>query len=149
MQLISLKKKVRDIMVRGVITVDFNASVREVLDALVKHSIAGVVVVHHREAVGVISTTDILRTVKERTEEEMDSLEANDIMTPIPITCGPEQTIKEAMNIMIEKKIHRLIILSVPPAPQMPVGILSATDIVNELCKEIRDKFKSRQPSFF
>jgi predicted transcriptional regulator len=137
------KFAVRDVMTRGVVTVNFTAGVKEVLDAMVENDVTAVVVVNNQsETMGVISSVDILKNFTGKTKEEILSLTAEDIMTPHTIDIAPESNLEEAAKVMLEKNIHRLVITQKKPVGSLPipVGILSATDFVKlydiELKKE-------------
>jgi predicted transcriptional regulator len=130
-------------MTRGVVTVNFTAGVKEVLDAMVENDVTAVVVVNNQsETMGVISSVDILKNFTGKTKEEILSLTAEDIMTPHTIDIAPESNLEEAAKVMLEKNIHRLVITQKKPVGSLPipVGILSATDFVKlydiELKKE-------------
>ena len=58
-------------------------------------------------------------------------------MTPQAIEIEPNATLDKAANIMAEKKIHRLVIGHPHEGGRVPVGILSTTDIVNVLAREV------------
>ncbi len=128
-------------MTRGVVTVDFTASVEEVLNAMVENDVTAVVVVNSQsETMGVISSIDILKNLTGKSREEILSLTAEDIMTPHTIDIPPESSLEEAARVMLEKNIHRLVITQEKPLGSLPVpvGILSATDFVKLYDIELR-----------
>lgn len=128
----SKEKKVRDVMKRGVVTVSFDTPVSEVTRILVEEEISGVAVIApDGEVVGVISEIDLVRVF----DQNWDTLTAEDIMTSRVRTADPETTIKEAAVIMRDLNIHRLLILSLNPAYGLPVGILTARDILSAIVK--------------
>ena len=132
------KVKIREAMKSGVITVDLDTPVSDVIKSLSKNHVSGVVVVDEfGETWGVISSIDVISTLKDKTLEEIDSLRAEDIMTPHAIEVDPEESLEEAARLMAEKGIHRLVIGHPHEGRRIPVGILSATDIVNEIEKEL------------
>ncbi len=131
-------KKVREIMTRGVITVGFEAPILDVLGTMVKNDVTGVVVVNtNGEAMGVISSIDIVRTLKNMPTEKIKPLKAEDVMTPFTIQIQPGDTIENAIKLMIEKNVHRLVVLSPQLSGRKPVGILSSIDLVRELYKDL------------
>ncbi|MDI6887010.1 MAG: CBS domain-containing protein [archaeon] len=128
----SKEKKVRDVMKRGVVTVSFDTPVSEVARILVDKNVSGVAVTApDGEAVGVISEIDIIRVFN----QNWDTLTAEDIMSSCVRTADPETTIKDAAVIMRDLNIHRLLILSLSPAYGLPVGILTARDILSAIIK--------------
>lgn len=126
--------KVRDIMTRGVITVPINASVREVCKIMSEAKISAVVVVlPDGEMMGVISETDLITTLG--SIKNIDEATAEDIMKTTNIaTIDPEASAGDALNIMKENLIHRLIVTG-EITKNKPVGIISASDIIRLIAK--------------
>ncbi|HUV80204.1 MAG TPA: CBS domain-containing protein [Candidatus Bathyarchaeia archaeon] len=124
---LSKEKKVRDVMTRGVITVSFDTAVSETAKLLVKEGVSGIAVTApDDEVVGVISEIDIIKFF----DKDWNTLTAEDIMSTFVRTIDPETTIKKAADIMRDLNIHRLLILSLSPAYGVPIGILTASDIL-------------------
>ena len=126
------EKRVRDVMERGVITVPFDTPVSEIARILVEKDVPAVAVTApDDEAVGVVSEVDIMKVF----DKNWDNLTAEDIMSSFVRTIDPETTMKKAADIMGELKIHRLLILSLSPAYGVPVGLLTASDILKAIVK--------------
>ncbi len=124
---LSKEKRVRDVMKRGVITVSFDTPVSEIAKLLVKEEISGVAVTAPDDGVvGVISEIDVIKFF----DQDWDTLTAEDVMSTFVRAIDPETTIKKAAKIMRDLNIHRLLILSVSPAPGIPIAILAASDIL-------------------
>lgn len=124
--------KVRDVMTRGVITVNMDTPIKETAKILVDEDISGLVVVApDDEIMGVISEIDIVKAF----EKDWDELTAEDIMSSSVKTIEPEMTLDDAAKIMKELNIHRLIILHGAPGRthDIPVGILCASDILKAI----------------
>jgi len=129
---ISKEKKVRDVMTRGVITVAYDTPVNEIVKILVRKDISGIVVTApDNEAVGVISEIDVIKFL----DKDWDSLTAEDVMSHFVRAIDPETTLRKAADTMKELNIHRLLVLSLSPAPGVPIGILSASDILRAIVK--------------
>lgn len=129
---ISKEKRVRDVMKRGVITVSCDTSVSEIAKLLVKEGISGVAVTApDEEVVGVISEIDIIKVF----DKDWNNLTAGDIMSTFVRAIDPGTTIKKAADIMSDLNIHRLLILSPSPTYGVPVGILTASDILRACVK--------------
>jgi predicted transcriptional regulator len=123
--------KVGEVMQKKVITVKSNTPVREVVKIMRREGISGVVVVDMvGEILGVISTLDIFKMLG--TGEKANSLVAEDIMTPFAVNITPENTVVEAAVAMMENNIHRLVVVA-SPTRRRPIGIITATDIVNNI----------------
>jgi predicted transcriptional regulator len=134
-----LKKiKVRDAMKAGVITVDVEAPVSQVISELTKNDVSGLVVIDEfGETWGVISSIDIISALSDKSIEDIDKLTAEDVMTPHAIEVDPEKTLEDAARLMADKGIHRLVIGHPHEGRRVPVGIITASDIVNQIQKDI------------
>lgn len=135
------KTKIRDVMKGGVITVEVEAPLKEVVQVLSKNAVSGLVVVDEfGETWGVISDLDVVAALKDKSPEDVETLTAEDVMTPQAIEIEPEKTLDEAARIMAEKRIHRLVIGHPHEGRRVPVGIITSTDIIKEIHKEISKK---------
>ena len=123
---------IRDIMVRGVVTVQGGEAVPRIAEIMTDEDISCIVIVDQSdEAAGIISSFDLMRVFSEKTIADIEKTTAEDIMTAVVVEAYPEMNLKEVSNIMIAKQVHRVIVLS--PVGRKPVGILSATDIVKRM----------------
>ncbi|MEJ2688642.1 MAG: CBS domain-containing protein [Deltaproteobacteria bacterium] len=123
---------VRDIMVRGVVTVQSGETVFKVAEIMADEDISCIVIVGQSdEAAGIISSFDLMKVFSEKTTADIEKTTAEDIMTSVVVEAYPEMNLKEVSNIMIAKRVHRVIVLS--PVGRKPVGLLSATDIVKQM----------------
>ena len=119
-------------MTRGVISVPLDTPVSEVARILVEKDISGVAITApDGEAVGVISEIDIIKVF----DQNWDKLTAEDIMSSFVRTVNPEMSLKKAADLMRDLNIHRLLILSLSPAYGLPVGIVTARDILSAIIK--------------
>jgi CBS domain-containing protein len=130
-----LEKKVKllkDVMTKRVVTIPSTISIREISKIMVREDVSGVAVTSPgRGVVGIISECDVLRRFGKKNWE---LLTAEEIMTPYVEAIRPETTLEEAAYVMQKKHIHRLLVMGRDLSePQMPVGIISASDIVKEL----------------
>ncbi len=128
----SEERVVRDIMTRGVATIQCDEMLPKAAEIMTEDDISCIVVVDQNdEAAGIISSLDMVRAFSEKTTTEIEKMPAEDIMTPFVVEANPEMTLKEIANIMVAKDIHRTVVLS--PVGRKPVGLLSATDIVKNI----------------
>ncbi len=128
-------KLLRDVMTRGVVSVQMDATVKQITTVLSKHGLSGIAVISEDgEAMGVISDMDILKVVG---KENWENMTAESVMTSHMESVRPIITLGNAAKIMREKHIHRLFIFSERGvgASKRPIGILSASDIVREAAK--------------
>ena len=130
-----MKKKVKlltDVMTKRVVTIPSTLSIREISKIMAQEEVSGVAVVGpERGVMGIVSECDVLRHFG---KQNWKLLTGEDIMTPYVEAIRPETTLEEAADVMQKKHIHRLLVMGRDSSePQMPVGIVSASDIVKEI----------------
>ena len=125
--------KIRDEMTKGIATVGIEAPLTDAIDIMAENDISAVVVIYpNGSGAGVISSSDIVKVLSEKSTEEIERTTADDIMSDI-IPIDPEKTLGEALKLMVEEKIHRVVVLSSSQSGGKPIGILSSSDIVKKL----------------
>jgi len=105
-------------MVRDVAYVNIPGNRDEVLKTLQKRRVSGVPVVKKGEVVGMITRSDLLRN---REEDQIAML-----MTRDPIVVGPENSIIDAANLLVDNNIRRLPVVD----GQKLVGMITVADLV-------------------
>jgi CBS domain-containing protein len=130
-------KLVRDVMHRGVITCGADEPVIDVARRLREYAINAIFVLDHSgRAEGVISQTDLARAYVQGGWEHRT---ADEIMTPEVVTISGEIPLNVATQIMIDKHIHRLLIVQGGLTPNRPVGVLSLSDVVREMASSLEE----------
>ena len=124
-------------MHRGVITCGPETPVAEVALTMEAQDISALVVTDASgDALGVISRTDLVNArFIQPYMKHWQGLNAEHLMSKPVISVGPETTIDEAVQLLNEKRIHRLVVVEKNGSRLRPVGILSVTD----LAKHARD----------
>jgi CBS domain-containing protein len=124
-------------MHRGVITCQLETPVAEVAAAMDARDISALVVVSDGgEALGVISRTDLVNArFIQPYMKHWRGLNAEHLMSKPVISVAADTTIDEAVQMLNEKHIHRLVVVEKERGHLRPVGILSVTD----LAKHVRD----------
>jgi CBS domain-containing protein len=140
--------KVRDVMTTVVVTVAPETPLKDVAHLMIDHAVSGIPVVDHAGAVvGVVSEADLL--VKERgvdgihrrplagligdsktTREQRAKVNAglaSQAMTSPAITISGERPLREAADLMIERRVNRLPVVG--PEGEL-LGIVTRADIV-------------------
>ncbi len=125
-------KLLKDVMTKRVVTIPSTISIREISKIMAREEVSGVAVVGpERGVMGIVSECDVLHHFGKRNWE---LLTAEEIMTPYVEAIRPETTLEEAADVMQKKRIHRLLVMGRDLSePQMPAGIISASDIVKEI----------------
>ena len=141
--------RVEEIMTRNVATVRPDATLAEVVEKLLDKPYTALPVVDAEgRLAGIISDTDLLErgdmevsiSLKKATDPELARSLINrlrqsartvaDVMTPDPVTLGPETSLSEAARLMGKKNLKRLPVVN---ADGQLVGMLSRFDILTTL----------------
>ena len=128
-------KLVRDVMHRGVITCWADEPVVDVARRLREYAINAIFVLDQSgRAEGVISQTDLARAYM---EDGWERRTADEIMTPEVVTISGDIPLDVAVQIMLDRHIHRLLIVQGGRTPNRPVGVLSLSDVVREMASTV------------
>lgn len=127
--------KVQDWMHRGVITCAPETAVSEVAAMMDSHDISALVVVaDNGEALGVISRTDLVNArFIQPYMKHWRGLCAHHLMSKPVISVSAETSVEEAVQLLYEKRIHRLVVVESSTGHAQPVGILSVTDLARHV----------------
>lgn len=131
------KTLVRDWMHVGVVTCRPDTPAGEVADTMEAYDISALVVVNDQgEAVGVISRMDLLNaTFVQPYLRHWRGMVARHLMSSPVVSVRAETPVEEAVRLLRERKIHRLIVTEPEGGRERPVGILSVTDLVRHLAE--------------
>ncbi len=158
-------KTAKDIMTKNVIVVEEDMKVYRLIELFNDNKIGGVPVVNKdRDLVGIVTKSDVLGLFLDfdidlklkiglndtlDLEEGESSAEAvpetetevKYIMTPNPITISEDTPIEKLAEIMIDKKIHRIIIIK----DNSIVGIISPIDLLHYLAGRGKNEWESEK----
>ena len=126
---------VRDWMHRGVMTCHPDTPVDEVAETLDAKDISALIVVDGAgDAIGVISRTDLVngRFIQPYLKH-WRGMTAEHLMSKPVISVAPDTEIKTAVEMLHEKRIHRLVVVEATAGHMRPVGILSVTDLAKHV----------------
>ncbi len=124
-------------MTQDVVSVEIPGNRDDVLKILKRTGISGVPVIKDGQIVGIITRKDLLR--------KPDETQLGLLMTPNPVTIGPDESIAEAARLMVDHDIRRLPVVE----DRRLVGLLSVSDLVLAIAQmkcatPIRDAFTSQ-----
>ena len=108
-----------------------DASVYDALKLMAIKEIGSLLVLEGEELVGIISERDYARKVVLKEETTVDT-PVKEIMTQEVISLSPEQTIRECMALMTDKRIRHLPVLE----NDRLVGIISIGDVVKAIISQ-------------
>lgn len=125
------KNLVRDVMHRGVITCWADELAVDVARRLREYAINAIFVLDESgRAEGIISQTDLARAY---VQGDWEQRTADEIMTPEIVTISGDIPLDVATQIMLDRRIHRLLIVQGGLTPNRPVGVLSLSDVVRQM----------------
>jgi CBS domain-containing protein len=126
---------VKDWMHQGVITCHPDTPVDEVAGTLDVKDISALVVVDGAgDAIGVISRTDLVNArFIQPYLKHWRGMTAEHLMSKPVISVAPDTEIKKAVELLHEKRIHRLVVVEMTADNARPVGILSITDLAKHV----------------
>lgn len=125
---------VRNAMHVGVISCDSSTSVRDAMRMMNERRLRALVVLDFDCALtGIVSEMDIVAArLVNTTGKPWDQLTVGEIMTNRVLTVTPETSLKEAAQILVKHRIHRLVVAESEDLCK-PIGILSLGDIMRYL----------------
>jgi sulfide:quinone oxidoreductase len=144
---------VRDVMTKGIITIGKYESIVKVADILSEKNISGLPVVNKDNRVlGIITQADILSLVGVGRDHTFKDLlkymlgeplpgkkmgdTVGDIMSSPAITIKSEANIAEAVQIMDDRKIRRLMVVD---ESNRLIGIISRADILKAVIAKVKE----------
>ena len=116
--------KVEDVMVKEVITIDENSTIKEAAEVMNKFEIGCLISVRKGKAMGIITERDLLRRVIADGKDAADT-KVRDVMTSPLVVAEPEMDLAEAVRLMFQMKIKKLPVVD----DKRLVGLVSLTDI--------------------
>jgi len=116
---------VKDAMVQEVVTVDPDATIRDVRERIVDHNIRGFPVVKDGNLLGIV-TFDDLRKVP---EERQDEIRVEDVAVKDVIVAYPEENMKQVMDRLYQNNVGRLPVVE-RENPKKLLGIVTRTDAI-------------------
>jgi CBS domain-containing protein len=114
-------KLVRDVMEFGVPACEVTASLADVARLLSLEARDILVVMDGKSVEGVVSQSDLARAFL----GDYESMTAKDIMSPEMFSVSPDIPLREAVEMMIAKGFHQLLVMPDIRESVAPVGVLS------------------------
>lgn len=110
---------------REVITIRPDQTVKEAVERLATHRIGALVVESRLKPVGIFSERDLVNRLAKSGARAYD-YEVREVMSAPVITSHPEDTIEQALSLMIQRRIRHLPIL----AGDDLAGLVSIGDLI-------------------
>jgi CBS domain-containing protein len=115
---------VEDVMVKEVITISQDATVKDAAEIMNKFEIGCLIVVREGKAVGILTERDMLKRVVAETKE-VTKTKVKDVMTSPLVVAEPTMDLGGAVRLMFQMKIKKLPVVD----GKRLVGLVSLTDI--------------------
>ena len=125
--------KVEDVMIKEVITIDENATVKEAAEVMNKFEIGCLLAVRKGKAMGILTERDLLKRVVAEAKDTSKT-KVKDIMTSPLVVVEPAMDLEEAVKLMFQMKIKKLPVVD----GKRLVGLVSLTDIARVQPEMIR-----------
>ncbi len=117
--------KLKEVMVKNVITVEAKATVKTAVELMNKHEIGCLIVLERGKPVGIVTERDILkRAIPKPTDPE--KIEVRRIMSKPLLVGKPQMDISKAVKIMFKQKIKKLPVVE----NGRLVGLVTLTDVI-------------------
>ncbi len=115
---------VKDLMTKGVITIDLNTNTMDAAKLMKEKRIASLVVTKGKTPLGIVTERDFVRPIcTENLQSKSTRLE--DITSSPLITVDPNASIEDVATIMTKNEIRRIVVTK----NNTVMGILTATDL--------------------
>jgi CBS domain-containing protein len=116
--------KAEDVMIRGVVTIDENASVKEAADNMNQFEIGSIIATRKGKAIGIITERDLLKRIVSEGKSAKKT-KVKEIMSSPLVAISSNTDLEEAARLMFEKRIKKLPVVD----QNRLVGLVSLTDI--------------------
>jgi CBS domain-containing protein len=133
--------KAEDVMVREVVTLDENVSVKEAADIMSQQGINSVIATEKGRAIGIVTERDILKRIVSE-DKNSKKTKIKDIMSSPLVVIAPSTDLEEAARLMFDKKIKNLPVID----KNRLIGLVSLTDICRlqpEILKILRQTIET------
>lgn len=133
-----MDRKVRDLMHQGVLTCRPETTIQDAARLMVEHDVSALVVVDDEDRMsGVLSRTDLVKIrLLARNKEHWRQQPVSDIMIKTVASVLADDSLEHASEMMMNRHIHRVVVVEHSEMGTKPLGILSITDIVRDIAVE-------------
>lgn len=119
----------------GVFTCENCATLGDAARRMVQEDVSALVITDAQGGVsGILSRTDIIRAAI--THEAWAGLPIADFANPQVVTVTAEATLRDVGMILLDRHIHRVVVVREENGMKRPVSVISAADIVYHLSRE-------------
>lgn len=124
-----MKLRIEDVIIRKIITIGSEASVKEATEIMKQRSTSCLVVLSDKRVDGILTTRDVISRVVARGFDP-SKVRAIDVASRPVIMMRPEAPLDDAIKIMLQRKIKKILLISGEKEKARLYGLLSLTDII-------------------
>ena len=118
----------------GIYHCSTNCSLKQAATLLTERNISSLVITAaNGELEGIITRTDLVRACYER--DDWAEQHVRDYMNDSVVTVQLDDTLGDVMELLIDQHIHRVVAVREENGLTMPIGILSAADVVYHMAQ--------------
>jgi CBS domain-containing protein len=136
--------KIREIMIKQVITVDSDYTVKHAVNIMNRAGIGSVIVLEEGRVVGILTERDILKRVVALAKDPEKTF-VQDVMSMPVFVVDPDVTLEEAIKLMFKHRIKKLPVMENHCGKDKLVGLVTLTDIAriqSNLIEQLMEHFK-------
>ena len=132
-----MERTVGEVMHRGVITCRRETPIQDVARTMSENDVSALVVVGDEgHMIGLISRTDLVNArLYEQYWKHWRGLTAGHIMITDVVVVHVGDSMQEASRLMMERRIHRVVVVEEAGDGVSPIGIVSVTDVVRDIAR--------------
>jgi len=120
----------------GVLSCPIGTTLGDAARCMVREDISTLVVTDSDGCLaGIITRTDLLRALL--TAQNWEARSVEEFMNPEVITVDPQTKLDQVAQIMLEKHIHRVVVIRDEDGKKSPISVVSSADLVYHMVKEI------------
>jgi CBS domain-containing protein len=118
----------------GIISCEINTSLLEAAKLMVAEDISGLVVVdQHGYLEGVITRTDLLQAFQHNPRWVDQTV--SEQMNKNVVTVSPQDHLGEVARLLIDRRIHRVVVVEENQGLKRPVGVISDADLLYHMVR--------------
>jgi CBS-domain-containing membrane protein len=140
--------KVKDVMVKDVITVEADYTVKYAAKTMNRMGIGCLIVLEKGKVVGILTERDLLKKIV-AVAKDPEKTFVKDIMSRPVFVVRPDAPLEEAVEMMYKKKIKKLPVMEDPDKNKRLVGLVTLTDICRfqpKIIKTLKKLFGREAP---
>jgi len=138
---------VGDVMVKNVVAVNADQTVRHAAAIMSQLEIGCLVVLEKDRVVGIVTERDMLKRVVAAAKDP-DKTPVKEVMSRPPIVVGPDLALEDAVKLMFEHKIKKLPVVERAGEGRRLVGLVTLTDVARiepKLIETLKELFEMNE----